>query len=148
MLVLTALLGLPALVAVEGWAPVPTSPVPAVPAALATASPPTIVLPSASTTDGRAMFWSARRDFLTIGNGQGAVTPSSLLRMREAMSRFPDQASVTYLRQNGFNSVVVLPEAQAATPPPAPGATVDLAALGLTRQDLGDSVLYSVAPAP
>lgn len=124
---LLALLVLPALVVVEGWSRIPVTAPPPVPVALARAAAPTIVLPSATTTDGRAMFWSAQRGFPALGNGQGTITPSSLIAMRDALKNFPDAASVSYLRTAGFRSVVVLRNPDGTLPgQPAvpPGGTV------------------------
>jgi hypothetical protein len=142
-LVLLALLALPVLIVVEGWAPVPTVDTPAVPAALNRAAAPLIVLPTASTTDGRAMYFSAANGkFAALGNGQGPIAPASLLQMRSAMAGFPDAASVDYLRRRGFRSVVVLKDPAAVPVAPPPGTQE----LGLVSEDFGDSTLWTVVP--
>jgi hypothetical protein len=138
-IVVAALLAvLPVVVLLEGWVRTPVMPVPAAPSALAQAVAPAVVLPSSGTSDGRVMFWSIDPGppagaFLEVANGHGGVVPSSLTVLRYQLRTFPDAASVAYLRAHGFRSVVVVGRA----PMPAP-------ALGLTRTDLGDSVLFSL----
>jgi hypothetical protein len=144
---LAVLMILPALIVAEGWAKIPLMPVPAMPAAFDQAVEPTVVLPSVWTNDSKVMFWSATRGFPAVGNGQSGITPTTLIQLRADLIGFPDQRSVNYLRENGFRTVVVLRTAlgtdlwQDADRVPDP-------ALGLTRRDLGDSVLYTVGPVP
>ncbi len=135
---------LPIAVVLEGCASIPLAPVPAGPRALAAAAGPMVVLPSIPAEDGRVMFWTATRGFPGVANGQNEVTPSTLTRMRAAMAGFPDQPSLDYLRANGFRSVVVL-KGQFGTQAWADAATrLPDPALGLTRADLGDSVLFTL----
>jgi hypothetical protein len=138
---------LPVLIVLEGWANVPVMRIPATPRAVTAAVGPMVVLPSVWTNDSVVMFWTATRGFPQVANGQSGITPSTLIHMRLEMINFPDQRSVTYLRANGFHSVAVLRQPLGTTLWPNAGAVPD-PALGLTRTDLGDSVLFTVGPAP
>jgi hypothetical protein len=136
---------LPVVVLLEGWVRIPLMPVPAAPAALARASAPVVVLPSTWTGDARVMFASIDPGlplgaFPAVANGQNGVVPSGLRVLRHQLSAFPDAASVAYLRAEGFRSVVVLRGQPAAAVVPDP----ELGLLGLTRTDLGDSVLFTL----
>jgi hypothetical protein len=141
---LAAVAVLPALVLAEGYYRVPVATVPPVPAAMAHAQGPLIVLPSAPALDPEAMAWSAMTGFPEIGNGASGIQPDSAVFMRKKMSGFPSATSVAYLRRLGFRGVVVLkdvPLAASADPYRIPAAS-----LGLRRIDMGDSVLYLVEP--
>ena len=138
------LLVLPVLVVLEGWARIPLMPVPASPVALTRAVGPTVVLPSVPTDESKVMFWTAGSGFPAVANGQSEITPTTLTRTRAELAGFPDARSVSYLRATGFRSVVVL-----RTTPGSAGSSTERVpdpALGLTRWDLGDSVLYTLSP--
>jgi hypothetical protein len=141
------LLVLPILVVLEGWARIPLMAVPAPPTALTQAVAPTVVLPSVWTNDSKVMFWTATRGFPAVGNGQSGITPTTLVRMRAELIGFPDARSVAYLQQNGFRSVVVL-RTPLGTELWQDADRVPDPVLGLTRWDLGDSVLYTLDPGP
>jgi hypothetical protein len=136
----------PVLVVLEGFAVIPRMAVPAAPKAVAAATGPMVVLPSVWTNDSKVMFWTTTRGYPEVANGQSGITPSTLKRMRAEMIGFPDARSVAYLRANGFHSVAVLKQSL-GTPLWANAAKVPDPALGLTRKDLGDSVLFTVNPA-
>jgi hypothetical protein len=139
------LLVLPVLVGLEGWAHIPLTTVPAVPKAMATAPGPTLVLPSIPAVDSQAMFWSTTRDFPAVANGYDRLLPSTLGAMRAELLGFPDARSVQYLRRQGFRSVVVLKQPLPIQLWQNAGAVPD-PSLGLTRTDLGDSILYTLSP--
>jgi hypothetical protein len=141
-----ALLLLPILIVLEGWAKIPLIPVPPTPVALSRAVGPTVVLPSVWTNDSRVMFWTAGHGFPAVANGASGITPTTLLRTRAELVGFPDARSVGYLRANGFRSVVVL-RADLGTNLWQDADRVPDPALGLTRWDLGDSLLYTLNPA-
>ena len=134
----------PVLIVLEGFAVIPRMAVPATPKAVAAAPGPMVVLPSVWTNDSKVMFWTATRGFPEVANGQSGITPSTLKRMRAEMIGFPDARSVAYLRANGFTSVAVLKQ-PLGTPLWANAGAVPDPALGLTRKDLGDSVLFTLA---
>ncbi len=138
------LLVLPVLILLEGWARIPLGPVPAPPEALSQAVGPIVVLPSERTNDSKVMFWTAVGGFPEVGNGQSGITPTTLTQMRSELAGFPNQRSVAYLRRNGFRSVVVLPSPLATALRQDGDQALD-PGLGLTRQDLGESLLYRLA---
>jgi hypothetical protein len=138
---------LPVLIVLEGWAKIPVNPVPPPPQALTGAVAPLVVLPSVWTNDSKVMFWLAARGYPEVANGQSGFTPSTLTRMRAELTGFPDVKSVNYLRQNGFRSVVVL-RTPVGTPLWQDADRVPDPSLGLTRTDLGESLLYTLTPAP
>jgi hypothetical protein len=137
-----ALLVLPVLIVLEGYARIPVTPVPASPAALTQAAGPLVVLPSSAASDSKVMFWTAARGFPAVGNGHSGLTPTTLTALRTELAGFPDERSVLYMRRNGFRSVVVLRTAGAVGVDRVPDP-----ALGLTRRDLGDSLLYTLTSA-
>jgi hypothetical protein len=139
-----ALAVLPVLVVLEGWVHIPLLKVPPTPKAVAAASGPMVVLPSISTNDSRVMFWTATRGFPALANGASGITPTTEIAMRGAMLNFPDARSVAYLRANGFHSVAVLRQ-PLGTQLWANAGRVPDPSLGLTRTDLGDSVLFTVS---
>jgi hypothetical protein len=135
---------LPVLVVLEGWVQVPLTPVPAAPSAVLKADAPLVVLPSIWSNDSRVMFWTATRGFPALANGQSGITPTTLTKLRAELLNFPDARSVTYLRANGFRSVAVLRQSL-DTQLWANASRVPDPSLGLTRTDLGDSVLFTVS---
>ncbi|HST80921.1 MAG TPA: hypothetical protein VLL08_04155 [Kineosporiaceae bacterium] len=138
------LLVLPILIVLEGWARIPLMPVPPPPAALTQAVGPTVVLPSVWTNDSKVMFWTATQGFPAVANGASGITPTTLVQLRAELVGFPDQRSVAYLRQNGFRSVVVL-RTPLGTDLWQDADRIPDPALGLTRQDLGESLLYTLS---
>jgi hypothetical protein len=138
---------LPVLVVLEGWVRIPVTYVPTMPRAIAQAGAPMVVLPSVWTNDSRVMFWSAQLGFPAVANGQSGITPASLRVLRSSTRGFPDAASVAYLRTNGYRSVVVLKTVEGVHPVAVPPSLPPLdPKLGLSRVDLGDSVLYTLDP--
>ena len=141
---LAAVAVLPALVLAEGYYRVPESTLPPVPAAMAHAPAPFIVLPSAYELDPEVMVWSAMSGFPEIGNGSSGIQPDSVTFMRKEMYHFPTATAVAFLRSHGFRGVVVLKDIP-LTPQANPNRN-PAPSLGLRRIDMGDSVLYLVEP--
>ena len=134
---------LPILVVAEGYARIPESRLPPVPAALRSAPAPVVVLPSIWIFEPTVMIWSAMTGFLKVANGSSGIEPTSIRVMRAATAHFPDAKSVAYLRRHGFRSVVVLKN-QVHTRLWADAGRAPAPALGLRRIDMGDSVLFVV----
>jgi hypothetical protein len=128
------------LVLVEGLGTTPRATVPPAPAALATVPAPYLVLPSDSHSDMHVMLWTTGR-FVDVVNGGGDLVPPELERTRQDVARFPDQASVAYLRQLGVRAVVV-PTNLAAGTPWANAATVPVGGLGVTREVTDGAVVF------
>ncbi|MFC5925648.1 hypothetical protein [Micromonospora vulcania] len=128
------------LVAVEGLNTTPHPVVPTQPAALRTAEGPLLVLPSNQSLDQHVMLWSTS-GFPDVVNGGSGFTPRQLDDVRRVSQSFPDKTSIDYLRLFGVRTVVLLRGQVAGTPwEISIDAPVD--ALGITRQDVGDAVVY------
>jgi hypothetical protein len=136
-----------ALVLVEGLSALANPVVPPPPPALTAeyaevVRPPLLVLPSDVDFDTLVMLWSTD-GFPKIVNGLSGFTPASTEQLRTGTYNFPDPASVTLLRESGVRTVVVLPERIAGTPwAEVVNRPVD--GLGITRQQIGDAVVFSL----
>jgi hypothetical protein len=128
------------LVIVEGLNTTPHPVVPMQPAAMRSVDGPMLVLPSSQNLDQPVMLWSTSR-FQDVVNGGSGFTPDTLAHVRELTLGFPDQPSVDYLRILGVRNVVILRGQLAGTPwerivdNPVDG-------LGITREEVGDAVVY------
>lgn len=128
------------LVTVEGLNRTPHPVVPVQPAAMRTVDGPLLVLPSDKSHDQPVMLWSTTH-FQDIVNGWSGFTPTLLEDVRQATITFPDQASVDYLRTLGVRNVLIPRNQVAGTPWEfSIDAPVDL--LGITREEIGDVVVY------
>ncbi|WP_433284010.1 ArnT family glycosyltransferase [Micromonospora sp. CA-244673] len=128
------------LVVVEGLNVTPHPVVPRQPAVMRTVDGPMLVLPSSQNLDQPVMLWSTDR-FQRMVNGGSGFTPNSQAQVRDATVSFPDFGSVDYLRRLGVKNVVVLRDRLGGTPwegmldRPVDG-------LGVTREEVGDAVVY------
>jgi hypothetical protein len=132
----------PALVLVEGYAQVAYEWPPDPPAAFRIAPEPTLVLPSAWFHESTVMYWSTLRGFPRVGNGTSGVTPRSLKELRRAVVDFPSAGSVSYLREHGFRSVVVLRPGSLPTEQWAGADRQPPGGLGVRRFVYGDASLF------
>lgn len=131
------------LVLVEGLNTTPHPIVPAQPAALRTVEGPLLVLPSRALTDLKIMLWSTDK-FQPMVNGGSGFTPVRQREIRKVSQTFPDSSSVTYLRELGVRTVVVLRDQIANTPwRNAANAPVD--GLGIDREEIGDAVVFRLS---
>ncbi|MEV0213074.1 hypothetical protein [Micromonospora sp. NPDC050695] len=128
------------LVTVEGLNTTPHPVVPTQPAAMRTVAGPLLVLPSNQSLDQHVMLWSTS-GFPDVVNGGSGFTPRQLDDVRRVSQSFPDQTSVDYLRTLGVRAVVLLRGQVPGTPWEI---TIDapVESLGITRQDVGDAVVY------
>lgn len=126
------------------WTTLPHPEVPAQPAAMRTVGAPLLVLPSDPLTDMNIMLWSTTK-FQKMVNGNSGFYPTNQTNTRSIAKTFPDQASVDYLRQIGIRYVLVVKD-RAAGGDYANAANPDLPidGLGITRQDQGDTILYTL----
>ena len=129
-----------ALILIEGLGVPAYRPVPAVPAAIATARAPYLVLPSDRDADGDVMLWSTDR-FADVVNGGGPLLPVELTRTRERVRTFPDAASVEYLRGLGVRTVVLLPDRAKGTAWER-AAEAPVEGLGVTREAGPEAVIF------
>ena len=129
-----------ALVLAEGLNVTPHPIVPLQPAAMREVDGPLLVLPSTGGTDQNVMMWSTTK-FQDIVNGTSGFTPPRLDEIRQVTASFPDPVSIDYLRRLGVRNVIILRDRVGGTPWQT---TIDLPvdALGIQREDLGESVVY------
>ena len=134
------------LVIAEGtnWKTLPHPVVPAQPAAMRTVGAPLMVLPSDPLTDMNIMLWSTTK-FQKMVNGNSGFYPTDQTHTRDVVKSFPDQTSVDYLRQLGIRYVLVVRD-RAAGGDYAKAATMEtpVDGLGITREDQGDTILYTL----
>lgn len=136
-----ALLGAAA-VLYEGWPQLPIVAPPPPPPALAAVAGPLAELPSDPGNDSTYMWWSTD-GFPQLANGNGSYVPPTLTALRTQTTGFPDAASVALLRGWGVRSVVVHRARTPGTPwDGAADRSVD--GLGITRQDLGEIVVFDL----
>lgn len=130
------------LVLFEGAHMTPHPVVPPTPVAMSTLQGPLIVLPSHELFDMNVMLWSTD-GFPKIVNGGSGFTPMDQQELRLTMQQFPDEATVSMLRERGIRTVVVVrSQAVGSAYERAIDAPID--GLGLTRTEQGDVVLYKV----
>jgi hypothetical protein len=86
------------------------------------------------------MLWTTDR-FEPIVNGNSGFVTRRLEDVRRTAASFPDQASVVYLRELGVRTVILLPGRAAGTPWDR-AATVPIEGLGITREEVGEAVVY------
>ncbi|WP_432982544.1 hypothetical protein [Dactylosporangium sp. CA-233914] len=122
--------------------PGPNPEVPPAPVAMSTLQAPLIVLPTSELFDMNVMLWST--DGLPkMVNGGSGFTPDDQEVLRLNMQQFPDEATVTQLREMKIHTVVVLREHAQGTPyAKAIDAPID--GLGITRTEQGNVILYKI----
>jgi hypothetical protein len=132
------------LVIAEGLNTTPHPVAPRQPAALRLVDGPLLVLPSTQNLDQPVMLWTTSR-FQDVVNGGSGFTPARQAEIRQVTERFPSQESVAYLRNLGVRTVVVLRDQIAGTPWET---TVDVpvGALGITREQIEDVVVFRLSP--
>ncbi|WP_203782727.1 hypothetical protein [Paractinoplanes rishiriensis] len=135
-----------ALVLVEGWNATAHPVVPAQPAAMRTVTNPMLVLPTSDLTDQMIMLWSTSR-FQPIANGAGGFATARQAELRRNVAGFPDVASIEYLRSEGVNTVLLLRDYVPGTSWEQAG-DIPVDALGISREDLDDAVLFRLNQPP
>jgi len=116
--------------------------VPAPPELMAIAADPLVVLPTDDISDLHVQLWSTDR-FPMMVNGASSINPAEHQAIRDLMRSFPSSASVDRLRGLGIRSVIVVRARVIGTPfEAALSASID--GLGVTRQDVGPDVLYTI----
>lgn len=132
------------LVLYEGRGEVPNWPVSTAPIVLADLPQPVLVLPTAQVADYHIMLWSTA-GFPLLTNGDSGFNPDFQVAMRTEVLTFPDETSVALLRARGVRTVVLVRSRAQGTPwEGASERPTD--GLGLTREDLGDAVVYRLLP--
>jgi hypothetical protein len=133
-----------ALVLAEGIGTTPHQPVPAAPAALSNIDAPFLVLPTDEIRDESVMLWSTD-GFPALVNGGSGFVPADLDRTRKTVASFPDVDSITYLRDLGVHTVVLL-RSQAAGTAWENAAEQPVDDLGITREEIDDTVVFHLKP--
>ena len=138
-------IGLAGGVVLEGWGPTRLLPVADVPESQTAVEGPVLHLPIDDGNDRIYMYWSTE-NFSPMVNGVAAFTPHPHSNATEAVATFPDEASVTFLRDMGVRNVIVhldrLPDATVWE-----AATVPLAeALSLQVERIGPDLVFSLDP--
>ncbi|HVE98901.1 MAG TPA: hypothetical protein VNA12_06955 [Mycobacteriales bacterium] len=128
----------------EGMPRLPQPDVPARPAALDAVTVPRVHLPTDFAHDPAYMYFSVA-DFTAISNGSTSFVPPRLERLRQDLATFPDAASVASLRELGLRAVVLHLDRAPGTQW-AETALRPIDGLGLTREQLGDLVVYRLTP--
>jgi hypothetical protein len=129
-----------ALILIESLNVTPHPVVPEQPAVMRTETGPILVLPSGQSVDQNVMLWSTTR-FQDVVNGGSGFTPERLTEVREVTAAFPDPASVELLRGMGVRTVILLRDWVAGTPWQN-SADIPVDALGIEREDVGNTVVY------
>ena len=132
-----------ALVVLEGINSTPHPIVPAQPAAMRTVEGPLLVLPSDQLQDENVMLWSTTK-FQDIVNGGSGFTPTRLEEVRQVTASFPDVTSINYLRSMGVRNVIVIRDRVAPGSPLQSAIELPVDSLGITREDIGDAVVYKL----
>jgi hypothetical protein len=131
-----------ALVFAEGLNKMPVARVPAEPAGYAAVGGPMLVLPTDLSNDKTYMMWSTD-GFPALVNGGSSFNAPDLDQIRTVTEHFPDAASVAALRRSGVRHVVVLRDKVAGTPY-AGAVNGPTSELGLTREETGNLVVYTL----
>lgn len=132
------------LVLVEGVNQTPHPVVPTEPTALSNVAGPVLILPTDQLTDEKYMYWSTD-GFPVMVNGGSGFQPTLQDQIRQVAISFPDQRSVSYLRQLGIRTVVVLRDGLAGTQYQNVIAKSYAAeSLGIKVRDTGDAVIFTL----
>lgn len=130
-----------ALVILEGVNRTPHVPVIPQPAALHNVAGPLLILPAnAGTLEFTYMLWSTD-GFPRMVNGLASFVPPTQAATYSAVTTFPDQGSVSYLRQLGIRTVVVVPEFAGGTAW-QDAATRPIDGLGIQREQVAGATVF------
>lgn len=125
---------------VHKFEPNPT--VPPSPIAMSTLRAPLVVLPTGDLTDMNVMLWST--DGLPkMVNGGSGFTPDDQEILRLSLRQFPDESTVTQLRDLQVHTVVVV-RSRALGTDYARSIDAPIDGLGISRTEQGDVVLYNI----
>ncbi len=133
---------LAATVLLEGLGSTATPTAPQIPAGVAGAPGPVLVLPSDEFHDSWAM-WFSTDGFGPLVNGASGFVPVGLAALRRDVVGFPDAGSVELLRRRGIRRVVLVP-AYAKHSPWQDAAVKPVAGLPLVRRQERDSVVFDL----
>ena len=106
---------------------------------------PVLLLPSDTVGDYHMMLWGTE-GWPVLANGSSGFDPADQQPLRDDAKTFPDAASVAALRGRGILTVVIVRSRIAAGSPWAGAVDKPVDALGITRSDLGDAMVYNLRP--
>jgi hypothetical protein len=104
---------------------------------------PQLHLPALRAEDNRRYLLWSTDGFPDLVNGRASVRPVFTADLIEAMDSFPDRSSVATLRRNGVRTVSLHLDRVFNTPQ-ADAAGRSIAGLGLTRERIGDVLVYEL----
>ena len=134
---------LTALILAEGWNTTPAvAPRPPL-SAMNVPAGPTLVLPSDDYGDAQVMLWTTET-FDPVVNGWSGFDPTTTSELRQETADFPSPGAVAALRHAGVRRVVIDVERAKGTALGQRTSATD-PGLGMTRTDLGDSIVYMLA---
>jgi hypothetical protein len=122
------------------WYPHLRAPVP--PAGLAKLTDPLLELPASAADNRRYLLWSTD-GFPRLVNGRSSITPWRTTRILDAVTGFPDQASVAALRRLEVRTVVLYADRLVGTPWER-WRDRPVAGLGIARRIAGRLVVYDL----
>ena len=105
---------------------------------------PQLHLPITIAANRRYVYWSTN-GFPKIANGRGSVDPQFFTDLTYLVRDFPNEESVSVLRQFGYRTVVLHPYLLARTAWEG-SERQSIAGLGITRRRQGDLVVYELNP--
>jgi hypothetical protein len=105
---------------------------------------PQLHLPATTPEHNRAYQLASTEGFYDLVNGRASTNPSTVLGLIDAMTTFPDAASVQRLQQWGVRTVVIHTALVPGTPQ-ASAVERPIAGLPLRRYELPGLVLYEVS---
>ncbi len=119
---------------------------------------PVLDLPTDGALDRIWQYFSTN-GFYKLATGESTFDIPAIDDLRGGMNGFPDKASVEKLRYYGIHTVVLhtvippgLPPEQgwviAEPPDPAAAAKKPIAGLGITKRQVGSTVIYEIGPGP
>ena len=127
-------------IGVEGFGNAHNARVTNPPVQLSSLNSPVLVLPISRIGDYLVMAWSVD-GFPTIANGGSGFDPPYQAQLRTSVASFPDAASVSYLRQRGVKTVVLMPSQNTVWSDASFRLTEGL---GLTVRRQGKTLIYTL----
>jgi hypothetical protein len=117
--------------------------VPDSPLSFASIPAPQLHLPAQIADDNRRYLLWSTDGFPDLVNGRASVRPVFTAELIDAMSAFPDPATVAELRRTGVRTVVLHTDRVDGTPQSA-AAAKPIRGLGIERRQIGDLIVYEL----
>jgi hypothetical protein len=117
--------------------------VPEAPIEFSSIPAPQLHLPAVGADDNRRYLLWSTDGFPDMVNGRSSVQPAFTAELIDAMSAFPDPATVAELRRTGVRTVVLHTDRVNGTPQGAATAK-PIRGLGIERRQIGDVIIYEL----